>query len=58
LGERTRESGMGAGELVAKDWKFKARSAVRSVLARAKEGWEGDEGFESLQEKMQDLKGV
>ncbi|KAL8723338.1 MAG: hypothetical protein Q9225_000321, partial [Loekoesia sp. 1 TL-2023] len=29
LGERTRESGMGEGELVAKDWRFKARAAVR-----------------------------
>ncbi|KAI4282644.1 MAG: hypothetical protein L6R35_005340, partial [Caloplaca aegaea] len=27
LGARTREGGMGEGELVAKDWKFKARSA-------------------------------
>ena len=56
LGEMTRESGMGAGELVAKDWKFKARSAVRSVLARAKEGWEGDEGYEVLNERLKQLK--
>lgn len=56
LGERTRESGMGAGELVAKDWKFKARSALRSVLARAKEGWEGDLGYEVLDNRLQELK--
>jgi len=56
LGRRTRESGMGAGELVAKDWKFKARSAVRSVLARAKDGWEGDKGYEILAERLQKLK--
>ncbi|CAD6577007.1 MAG: hypothetical protein ASARMPREDX12_008079 [Alectoria sarmentosa] len=56
LGERTREAGMSAGELVAKDWRFKARSAVRSVLAKAKEGWEGDEGYEALTERMQELK--
>ena len=56
LGERNRESGMGAGELVAKDWRFKARSAARSVIARAKEGWEGDEGYETLVERLKDLR--
>ncbi|KAI4120968.1 MAG: hypothetical protein LQ338_006646, partial [Usnochroma carphineum] len=57
LGERAREAGMGGGEMVAKDWKFKARSAVRGVLGRAKEGWEGDDGFEALQERLRELKG-
>ena len=58
LGERSREAGMGAGELVAKDWRFKARSAVRSVLARAKEGWDADDGYEALSERLQELKSV
>ena len=56
LGERKKESGLGAGELVAKDWKFKARSAVRSVLAKAKEGRDGDEGYEILNAKLNELK--
>ena len=56
LGERTREAGMAAGELVAKDWKFKARSALRSVMSRAKEGWEGDARYEILSERLQELK--
>ena len=56
LGERTREAGMAAGELVAKDWKFKARSALRSVMSRAKEGWEGDARYETLSERLQELK--
>ena len=56
LGERTREAGMAAGELVAKDWKFKARSALRSVMSRAKEGWEGDASYERLSERLQELK--
>ena len=56
LGERFREDGMGAGELVAKDWRFKARSAARSVLARAKEGWEGNEEYETLSERLMELK--
>lgn len=58
LGERPRKAGMGAGEPVAKDWKFKSRSAVRSVLARAKEGWEGDVGYETLSGRLQELKSV
>ena len=58
LGERIREGGMGAGELVAKDWRFKARSAVRSILARAKTGWEGDDGYEILSERLKGLKSV
>ena len=56
LGESTNESGMGAGELVAKDWKFKARSALRSVMSRAKEGWEDDAGYENLSKRLQELK--
>lgn len=56
LGERYRESGVGAGELVAKDWKFKARSALRSVMSRAKEGWEDDAAYESLSERLHELK--
>lgn len=58
LGERTREAGMSVGELVAKDWRFKARSAARSVLAKAKEGWEGDDGYETLSERLQELKSI
>ena len=57
LGPKERTEGMGAGELVAKDWKFKARSAVRGILGKAKGAWEGTEGWEGLQEVMQGLKG-
>ncbi|KAI4114643.1 MAG: hypothetical protein LQ345_004618 [Seirophora villosa] len=58
LGERSREAGMSDGEPVAKDWRFKARSAVRGVLGRAKEGgWEaGDEGIQRLQDRLGELK--
>ena len=57
LGERKRESGLGEGEVVAKDWKFKGRSALRSVMGRAKAGWEGDEGWETLEMRMREQKG-
>lgn len=57
LGERRRESGLGMGEaLVCKEWKFKARSAVRGVMGRARDGWEGTEGWERLVGRLAELK--
>ncbi|KAL8760676.1 MAG: hypothetical protein Q9184_003145 [Pyrenodesmia sp. 2 TL-2023] len=56
LGERGREWGMGEGEMVARDWRFKARASLRSVLGRGKEGWEGSGGFEALERKLRELK--
>ena len=56
LGERTREGGLGEGEVVAKDWRFKARSAVRGVIGRAKEGWEGSEEMDGLRARMEELR--
>lgn len=59
LGEREKTEGLaaGTGELVAKDWRFKARSAVRGVMSRAKDGWEGSEGWERLSTSLEGLKG-
>lgn len=37
-------------------WKGKARSAVRSVLGKAKESWEGSEGWERLKGALEGLK--
>ena len=48
---------MGAGEPVAKDWKFKARSAVRGIMGRGKDSWEGTEGWERLKGVMEGLRG-
>jgi tetratricopeptide (TPR) repeat protein len=59
LGPRERTEGLaaGSGELVAKDWKFKARSAIRSVLGKAKDHWEDSAGWERLNERLVELKG-
>lgn len=57
LGERKREAGLGAGEVVAKDWRFKGRSALRSVMGRGKDGWDGSEGWEQLEARTKDLRG-
>ncbi|KAF1912978.1 hypothetical protein BDU57DRAFT_521601 [Ampelomyces quisqualis] len=58
LGPRERTEGLGAGgeEVVAKDWKFKARSAIRSVMGKGKESWEDGEGWEKLVSRMDELK--
>ena len=56
LGPRQRTEGMGAGEPVAKDWKFKARSAVRGILGRGKGSWEDTDGWEKLKGVMDLLK--
>ncbi|KAI1413957.1 hypothetical protein F5Y13DRAFT_160399 [Hypoxylon sp. FL1857] len=37
-------------------WKGKARSAVRSVMGKAKESWEGDSRWQTLTDMMEDLK--
>jgi tetratricopeptide (TPR) repeat protein len=58
LGPRERSEGLaaGSGELVAKDWKFKARSAVRSVMGKGKEAWEDSAGWEKLKDRLDELK--
>ncbi|OJD34484.1 tpr domain-containing protein [Diplodia corticola] len=55
--ERTEGLAAGSGEVVAKDWKFKARSAIKGICGRAKETWEGTEGWERLREALEGLKG-
>ncbi|KAI5359036.1 Putative tetratricopeptide repeat protein TTC27/Emw1 [Septoria linicola] len=59
LGPKERTEGMaaGSGEVVMKDWKFKARSAVRGIMGRGKESWEGSEGWERLKEVVEQLRG-
>ncbi|KAH0605214.1 uncharacterized protein H6S33_005196 [Morchella sextelata] len=56
LGGMERTEGLGAGEPVAKDWRFKARSAVRGVMGRGKESWEDSAGWERLKEALEGLK--
>jgi hypothetical protein len=46
------QSAEGEVELVAKDWRFKARSAVRGILGKGKEFWEDTEWMESSQEAI------
>ncbi|KAI1151456.1 hypothetical protein F4825DRAFT_357076 [Nemania diffusa] len=43
-------------ESIGGRWKGKARSAVRSVMGKAKEAWEGDSRWERLMGMMEDLR--
>ncbi|KAF1992221.1 TPR-like protein [Aulographum hederae CBS 113979] len=55
--ERTEGLGAGSGELVAKDWRFKGRSAIRGIMGRGKGSWEGTSGWERLKDALEGLKG-
>ncbi|QIX00399.1 hypothetical protein AMS68_005916 [Peltaster fructicola] len=57
LGPRERTEGLSAGSLVASDWKFKARSAIRGIMNRGKDSWQDTAGWDRLQEAQQSLKG-
>lgn len=45
----------GAGDVVCKDWKFKAKSTIRSLISKGKSSWEYTDGFEALQELKQEI---
>lgn len=44
------------GVEVEKGWKIKARSAVRSIMGKARNSWEGTKEWEVMQERLDDLK--
>ncbi|KAK5959892.1 tetratricopeptide repeat-containing protein EMW1 PWA37_002962 [Arxiozyma heterogenica] len=48
LGEM--EGKYGPGSLVCKDWKYKARSTIKSLMSKGKNTWEGSDGWERLLE--------
>jgi tetratricopeptide (TPR) repeat protein len=54
LGELERTEGLaaGSGELVCKQWRFKSRSAIRGVMGKAKDRWEGSEGWNRLEGRL------
>jgi tetratricopeptide (TPR) repeat protein len=57
LGPMERTEGMGSGEPVAKDWKFKAKTAVRGILGRGKASWGDTKGWERLRDVLDSMKG-
>lgn len=53
LGERPGKHG--ADDLVCKDWKYKSRTTVRSLMSKGKAMWEDSEGWNRLQDLKEDL---
>ena len=53
LGEM--EGKYGPGSVVCKDWKYKARSTVKSLMSKCKRRWESTEGWERLMELRQQI---
>ncbi|KAI2774492.1 hypothetical protein F4815DRAFT_487617 [Daldinia loculata] len=43
-------------DTIGTKWKGKARSAVRSVMGKAKDSWEGDQRWQTLADMMEDLR--
>ncbi|KAA8913202.1 hypothetical protein TRICI_003264 [Trichomonascus ciferrii] len=43
------------GSVVCKDWKFKARSAVRTLMGKGKAFWEDSDGWDRLKTMKEDL---
>jgi tetratricopeptide (TPR) repeat protein len=55
LGPMERTEGLAAGEMVAKDWRFKARSVVRGTIGKGKDSWEGTKGWDRLVQVLEKL---
>lgn len=45
----------GAGDVVCKDWKYKSRTCVRSLMSKGKATWEDSEGWNTLQQLKEDI---
>lgn len=45
----------GEAEMVAKDWRFKSRSAVRGIMGKGKDFWEDSEGWDRLKELQSEV---
>lgn len=40
----------GAGDVVCKDWKYKSKSCIRSLMSKGKAMWEDSDGWNTLQD--------
>ena len=45
----------GTGDVVCKDWRYKARSCVRSLMSKGKQMWEDSAGWNRLQAVKEEL---
>lgn len=45
----------GAGDIVCKDWKFKSKSTIRSLISKGKATWEYTDEYERLQDLKKEV---
>ncbi|KAJ5461232.1 uncharacterized protein N7458_002784 [Penicillium daleae] len=55
--EEQKAEGDAEADMVMRDWRFKARSAVRGIMGKGKEFWEDSEGWELLKELQTEVTG-
>lgn len=55
--EEKKAEGSAEAEMVMRDWRFKARSAIRGIMGKGKDFWEDSEGWEQLKELQSEVTG-
>ncbi|KAG0250795.1 hypothetical protein BG011_008075 [Mortierella polycephala] len=56
LGPMTYKDEQGQEQLVAKDWAYRAKQMIKSLMARTRDSFEDVSAFEKLKDTMEDLK--
>ncbi|KAF9407552.1 hypothetical protein BGZ94_002648 [Podila epigama] len=56
LGPLTYKDSNGQEQIVAKDWAYRSKQMIKSLMARTRDSWEDVEAFEKLKETMEELK--
>ncbi|KAG0348931.1 hypothetical protein BG004_003648 [Podila humilis] len=56
LGHLTYKDKEGSEQMVAKDWAYRSKQMIKSLMARTRDSWEEVEAYEKLKETMEELK--
>ncbi|KAG0056576.1 hypothetical protein BGZ83_004358 [Gryganskiella cystojenkinii] len=56
LGPLTFKDAQGQEQIVAKDWAYRSKQMIKSLMARTKDSWEHLAEFEKLKDTMEELK--
>ncbi|KAF9175957.1 hypothetical protein BGX21_005313 [Mortierella sp. AD011] len=56
LGPLSYKDKQGQEQVVAKDWAYRSKQMIKSLMARTRDSWEDVEAFQKLKDTMEDLK--
>ncbi|KAG0014188.1 hypothetical protein BGZ80_010589 [Entomortierella chlamydospora] len=56
LGPLCYKDKQGQEQVVAKDWAYRSKQMIKSLMARTRDSWEDVEAFQKLKDTMEDLK--